>query len=154
MARKSNASKFIDDINNYLLNSLNKNTTKEYRLGNDIWCSKADLFLADKKNKIFIEVDEGQPHPDTNVLKYWYWMETENIKSKVLLIHVFGSYFYNNNYRSRSQLCRFLVDKMKVQFDNFEYIPVPRDVQHSYDENWTLSSLADETKEILKKRLK
>ena len=42
--------------------------------------------------------------PDTNVTKYWFWIEKMKIKEKIILIHVFGSEFYNNNYRSRVEL--------------------------------------------------
>lgn len=98
------------------------------------------------KAKLFIEIEEGQPHPDTNVTKYWRWMEVENVKDKIILIQVFASEFYDNNYRSRTILCDFIAKKIKESNSNFLYIPIPKEKQHKYSRNWQISDLFDEVK--------
>jgi hypothetical protein len=48
-----------------------------------------DVWLEVTPNRyLFVEVENGQNHPDTNVLKVWPWLE-ENPDKSVFLIHAF-----------------------------------------------------------------
>jgi hypothetical protein len=146
ITRRNNASSFIKAIKDYVEGELGLKCKTEYRLGEDKWCSMADIAIEFSKAKLFIEIEEGQTHPDTNVTKYWNWMEKENIKDKIILIQVFGSKFYDNNYRSRAILCDFIARKIKESNPNFLYISIPKETQHKYSENWQISELFDEVK--------
>ena len=148
--RKNNASKFIALIKDYLQDKLHLSPKTEYKLGNHAWSSKADIAIELGKNKFFVEVEEGQNHPDTNVTKYWSWIEKEKISNKVILIQIFGSDFYDNNYRSRTELCKFIADKIKETGFDFIYIPIPEERQHKYNENWQIFDLLDQTKRKIK----
>src|SRR6185503_6087840 len=92
--RRDDAKRFIRQIKEYLETKFGLEPKCECRLGDYRWCPKADLFVEFKGVKLFIEVEGCQPHPDTNVTKYWYWIEKTKVKGKIVLIHVFGHEFY------------------------------------------------------------
>ena len=76
--------------------------------------------IADKHAKIndkkflFLEVETSQKHPDTNVLKYWPYLE-ENRKIKIFLIHSFLTNEINRN-GSRINLAEWLANKLQKRF--------------------------------------
>ena len=147
--RRDGAKKFIREIKKYLESEYQLQPKCECLLGTDRWCSKADIFIEFKGIKLFIEVEESQPHPDTNVAKYWYWIDQTKPKGKVVLIHVFGHEFYDNNYRSRTVLCDFLAKKIRKQGINFVYRPIPLEKHHAWSEKWLIFDLLKLTKETI-----
>ena len=54
---------------------------------------------------IFVEVERGQKHPQTNVLEYWPWLEQDPTQ-RILLIHLF------DRNRSRRELTAWTAEKM------------------------------------------
>lgn len=83
---------------------------------------KSDIVISLDKRTIFIEVEESQHHPDTNVSKYWYSIESNEIKeSPILLIQIFGKLFYKDNYKSRVELSKFIAKKIKKEYPWFGY---------------------------------
>lgn len=153
MRRSTAAKKFIKELAKYTVNTLRKKPIVEYSLGTKKWRSFSDLCIPARRSKVFIEIEEGQLHPDTNVTKYWYWLEQERIKDKIFLIHVFGSKFYDDSYRSRTQLCGFVAKKISKSF-NFKYIPIPKEKHHPYEESWRLHNLLTPTKKAIRKVVK
>jgi len=154
--KKMTAKQFIRHIDKYIKNTLKLDSKCEYRLGEARWSHKADIEVEISKPKmqLFIEVDGEQPHPDTNVTKYWYWMNKNKISKKVVLIHIFGTAFYDSNYRSRSELCNFIANKMHHEFRNFVYISVPKSKHHRSDGKWKLSDLLLPTKRAIRNIVK
>ncbi len=148
--RQSDARKFIRQISNYLEKEHGLPPQHEYPLGKDRWCSKSDIYVESKGRKLFIEVEGNQPHPDTNVTKYWYWIERTKKTEKVILIHVFGNKFYNNNYRSRTVLCSFIAQKIRKAGYNFFYYPVPVNKHHVWSKSWSILKLLELTKKQIK----
>jgi len=150
--KKTDAKRFIMQIQKYLANTLKIDSKTEYLLGTDRWSHKSDIFAEIKKPKmfLFVEVEGEQSHPDTNVTKYWYWMEKNKIDKKVTLVHVFGSIFYGNNYKSRSELCGFIARKIRNAHRNFVYIPIPKSKHYKDDGTWKLSGLIEQTKNVIK----
>lgn len=73
-------------------------------------------------NRIFVEIEEGQKHPEGNVAKYWWWIEKKHISrdkniKKVVLIQLFGKRFQNGaTNKSRVEVCKFLASKMKKSY--------------------------------------
>lgn len=73
-------------------------------------------------NRIFVEIEEGQKHPEGNVAKYWWWIEEKHISrdkniKKLVLIQLFGKRFQNGaNNKSRVEVCKFLASKMKKSY--------------------------------------
>lgn len=151
ISRRDDAKKFIQGVQAYLEADHHLRPKCEHRLGTDRWCSKADIFVEFKDVKLFVEVEGSQPHPDTNVTKYWYWIDQTKPKGKVVLIHVFGHEFYDNNYRSRTALCDFLAEKIRRQGVDFVYCPIPVDKHHPWSERWLISDLLDSTKKEINK---
>lgn len=152
--RRDDAKRFIQEIKIYLEKEHHLQPQCECLLGTDRWCSKADIFVEFKGMKLFVEVEGSQPHPDTNVTKYWYWIDQTKPKGKVVLIHIFGHEFYDNNYRSRTVLCDFLAKKIQEQGIDFVYRPIPVDRQHPWSEKWLISDLLDSAKNEIKEFLR
>jgi len=149
MQRKTAAKKFIKELAKYTANTLRQKPIPEYSLGREKWRYFSDLYIPVRKSKVFIEVEEGQPHPDTNVTKYWFWLDQQKIKDRIFLIHVFGSQFYDDSYRSRTQLCDFVAKKISKSF-NFKYIPIPKEKHHPYKASWRLHNLLALTKKEIR----
>ena len=85
------------------------------------WSPKPDIDLPlDKETRIFIEIEDTQSHPESNVLKYWWWMEFEEAGTrearrqlkKVVLIQVFGKQFRGENLKLKIDLCKFIATRM------------------------------------------
>ena len=103
------------------------NSKEEYLFPKDKLVSyKADIAIHLAENqRIFIEVEETQSHPDSNVLKYWLYL-TRNQNIKVDLIHIFGREFTSTkrNYKSKIKSSRFLARKMQQDLGlRFNYHP-------------------------------
>jgi len=152
--RRDDAKRFIQRIKTYLETEYHLKPKCECLLGTNRWRSKADIFVELKGVKLFIEVEGSQPHPDTNVAKYWYWIDQTKPKGKVVLIHVFGHEFYDNNYRSRTLLCGFLARKIRKQGINFVYRPIPIDKHHPWSEKWLISDLLKLTRKEINRLIK
>jgi len=150
--KRSYAKQFIMRIQEYLINTLKLDPKTEYRLGAYKWSHKADIFVEIKKLKmfLFVEVEGEQSHPDTNVTKYWYWMEKKIIDNKVVLVHVFGPIFYNNNYKSRSELCDFIARKIKREHRNFIYFSIPKSKNYKVDKMPKQSAWLEQTKNVIR----
>lgn len=86
-----------------------------------------------KKNDVLIllEVESGQKHPNTNVVKLWPYLESET-KAKIMFIHVFTP--ENNAPKNRLRLCNYIGNKLEDIFpDRFRY----------YKYNWAESCKQD-----------
>ena len=73
---------------------------------------------------IFVEVENRQKHPQTNVLKIWPFLE-ENPSIKILLIHIILPQKIKKHEpsKNRLKLCKFVGDKLEKLFnDRFRYI--------------------------------
>lgn len=69
---------------------------------------------------IFVEVENKQKHPDTNVLKYWPFLESAPTASLVL-IQAF-SVSSPGSKGSRNSLVKWLAERMENQFpERFKY---------------------------------
>ena len=104
----------IDNKDEWHLNPGNLKTS----FRSDIQISK------DNDNLLCIEIEEAQPHPDTNVTKYWPFLEA-NPQTRVTLLQIFGRGFMetDNNYASRMQLCKFVANKLEAMYPNrFKYV--------------------------------
>ena len=61
---------------------------------------------------VYLEVEQGQQHPDTNVLKYWPWIE-ERPDVRVTLIQVFGPWS-SKRRGNRSELAKWVGARMEA----------------------------------------
>jgi hypothetical protein len=67
---------------------------------------------------IYYEIENGQHHPDTNVLKYWPILE-EHIELKIILIQWLQR---KPKSRNRWELSKFVARKMEIELRNrFKY---------------------------------
>lgn len=139
------STEFIIKICKFLSKELRLEPQREYRLGDSKCDCMADVFFQVGNAVVFIEVEEGQPHPDTNLTKYWYWIEQKKIKSPVYLIQIFGKEFYDKNYISRTRLCDFIAQKINKS-KNFYYFSIPKNKHHPKEKDWQIFSLLEETK--------
>jgi len=94
-----------------------KFTDKELSL--DGW-GHADNYVFLDNNKLLIaEIEIGQKHPTTNILKLWPFLEN-NPKLSIFLIHVLTN--ENNVSKNRLKICHFLGDKLeKLYPKRFRY---------------------------------
>ena len=74
---------------------------------------RVDFFSYYKNILVLMEVEKGQKHPNTNVLKLWPYLE-ENPGQKILLIHVIRS--DNQAPKNRLALCEFTGEKLEKMF--------------------------------------
>lgn len=83
------------------------------------WGDVDNYVVIDKNTFIFLECENAQKHPNTNVLKLFPYLE-ENPEISITLIHFF--FKENKAPNNRLALCDFIADKMKTQFgDRFNY---------------------------------
>ena len=81
---------------------------------------EADIFIeGNNGTQIAFELESNQPHPDTNVIKYWRWIKEHNIRNRIVLIHIYGSLFNNENYIARVRNTDFVAQQIKAK--NFQY---------------------------------
>ena len=78
---------------------------------------RADALLTDGNVLLALEVEVKQPHPDTNVGKYWLLSEHHPYE-KVILFHVYTPAY--NSYGWRKTLGEFYASKMAMELP-FEY---------------------------------
>lgn len=150
MPKQSSAVKFVGALKEYLKKDFGIDSIPEYHLGHERYSFKSDLYFEVSGINIFIEVEDRQPHPDTNVSKYWQWVEENSIKLPVVLVQIFGKEFYGNNYRSRAELCTFIAEKIKKAGINLSYVSLKPDMLLKNSEDWSIAELFSKTKNILK----
>ncbi|MBT4399516.1 MAG: hypothetical protein HOD37_08525 [Bacteroidetes bacterium] len=69
---------------------------------------------------ILLEVEKGQKHPCTNVIKVWPYLE-ENPELKIFLIQIVRQ--ENKAPKNRIALCKYMGKKMESEFPNrFKYL--------------------------------
>jgi hypothetical protein len=69
---------------------------------------------------VLLEIEKGQKHPNTNVLKVWPFLE-ENREIKILLIQIIHP--ENKAPKNRLQLCKFTGKKLEEIYpDRFKYL--------------------------------
>jgi hypothetical protein len=79
-----------------------------------------DFYCYHEQVLILIEIEKGQKHPNTNVLKIWPYLE-ENLDQKILLIQLIRP--ENNAPKNRLRLCKFTGKQLEKLFPNkFKYI--------------------------------
>ena len=115
-------------------------TLLKEQLGDSVWPREYPLFPGDRTSfkadifikgdpQIFVEVDEQQANPDTNVSKYWMYLE-KNPDLKITLIHVFGEIVTGQNYKSRADLAAFIANKIEGATNgSFKYHPIRKELQ-------------------------
>ena len=128
--------------------------SKEVYLSKEKISFKADIQINNDSELIFIEIKESQTHPDTNVSKYWVYLEG-NLNKKVKLIQIFGRGFSEteNNYTSRKKLSEFIAKKIKLAFPkNFAYVPLNlKDFNYSQEDYKNKGTeITDKVIELLK----
>lgn len=97
---------------------------------------EADIYICCRnRNVIFFELEKAQPHPDTNFVKYWRWIEEYKIKNKIILIQIFSPMFNDENYIARVRNIEFL--NKKTSLKNFSYYPVNCLVNKFSEEEFT-----------------
>jgi len=65
--------------------------------------------ITDGRVLLAIEVEAGQPHPDTNVGKYWLLYERRRYQ-RIVLFHIYTPLF--DSYNSRKELASFYETRM------------------------------------------
>ena len=83
---------------------------------------KSDGMLTDGKKLMVVEIEASQPHPDTNVGKYWLLYEKYKKYNKIIVIHIYTPKFRVSSYKWRRELAKFYVKKMKDNGVPIEYI--------------------------------
>lgn len=110
--------KFPTEICNQLKEYF-KEGVKERKFSKDTWAFKSDFAIGlGQDNWLFVEIENAQPHPDTNVSKYWTLLD-KNKDVNITLIQIFGKRFLEeskNDYRSRLDLCKFIADKIHKEY--------------------------------------
>jgi len=134
-----------------------KAISKEVYLSKEKFSFKADIQINNSSEVIFIEIEESQTHPDTNVSKYWGYLES-NPNRKVKLIQIFGRGFSEteNNYASRKKLSEFIAKKIKLAFPkDFEYVPLNlKDFNYSPEDYKSKGAeITDKVVELLKEHI-
>tara|TARA_Y100000591_G_C21502163_1_gene530483 strand:+ start:164 stop:568 length:405 start_codon:yes stop_codon:yes gene_type:complete len=81
---------------------------------------RVDFYAYHNDILVLIEVEKGQKHPNTNVLKLWPYIE-ENPDQKMFLIHVIRN--ENKAPKNRLALCDFTGKKLENIFPTqFSYM--------------------------------
>jgi hypothetical protein len=85
---------------------------------------KADIAIHPNDNELLIvEIEEKQSSPDTNVSKYWMYLQ-DHPEKKIKIIQVFGEIFHASpqGYHSRKELAGFIAGQMEnIYKDRFSY---------------------------------
>ena len=90
---------------------------EEYKLGK--W-GNADFFYKKDYLLVLLEVEKGQKHPNTNVIKLWPYLE-DNPELKVLLIQIIRD--ENKAPKNRLALCKYFGKRMEQEFpDRFRFV--------------------------------
>ncbi|RKD12364.1 hypothetical protein BCY91_11975 [Pelobium manganitolerans] len=99
---------------------------EDYEFQLNDWGESDNYCQIDDNTFIFLECECTQKHPNTNILKYWPFLE-ENKDYKVILFH----YFYPENKapKNRIRLCRFTASKLEAIFqERFQYVYLCEDI--------------------------
>ena len=87
---------------------------------------EVDFYSEQDDVLILLEVEKGQKHPNTNVLKVWPFLE-EYPEQKVLLIQIIR--LENKAPKNRLKLCEFTGKKLEELFPNrFRYYKFNADI--------------------------
>ncbi|MFV1883025.1 MAG: hypothetical protein ACMZ7B_00840 [Balneola sp.] len=101
---------------------------KEYSL--EGW-GEVDFYCYHDEVLVLIEIEKGQKHPNTNVLKLWPYLE-DHPEQFVLLIQIIRP--ENKAPKNRVKLCQFTGIKLENLFKNrFRYIFVNQKVGDSME---------------------
>ena len=99
----------------------------------DFFCKHEDVLM-------LLEIEKGQKHPNTNVLKVWPFLN-ENPNQKILLIQIIRP--ENNAPKNRLKLCKYTGKKLEELYKGrFAYIYY----------NWH-PDILDELKQKIEKKL-
>lgn len=112
--------------------------TNELKLGK--W-GNVDFYSQHENLLVLLEVEKGQKHPNTNVIKVWPYLE-ENPNLKILLIQIIRQ--ENKAPKNRIALCKYMGKKIESEYpDRFRFV----------FRNWH-NELAIEIKEQVQNKLK
>ncbi len=112
--------------------------SNELQLGR--W-GNVDFFSKQENLLVLLEVEKGQKHPNTNVIKIWPYLE-ENPELKVVLIQIIRP--ENKAPKNRIALCKYTGKKIESEFpDRFRFV----------FRNWH-NDLAMEIKEQVQEKIK
>jgi len=90
------------------------------------WGEVDNYFQMNNNTFLFVECENSQKHPNTNVLKLWPFIE-ENEEYKIILFHFF--FRKNKAPKNRLKLCDFTASKIRQAYPNrFQYINLESDV--------------------------
>ena len=88
-------------------------------LTGNFWGFPDGMDLLNEESILYYEIEEGQHHPDTNVLKYWPVLD-ENPSSKIILVQWLRKKPKSPN---RWKLAQFVARKIAENLPNrFQYI--------------------------------
>ncbi len=109
---------------------------KEFKL--NCW-GQADFYCLHEGVLVLLEIEKGQKHPNTNVLKVWPYLD-EYPEKKILLIQLIRE--ENRAPKNRLNLCKFTGKKLEEMYaGRFSYV--------NYD--WSVNILNDLQREIEQK---
>ena len=107
------------DISRILENELGVSFSNyEFKL--DSWGDVDNYCELNNGDLLLLECEQGQKHPNTNVLKLYPYLE-QHPKKRIVLIH----YFFpeNKSPKNRLALCDFIAKKMEILFNGrFQYV--------------------------------
>ena len=85
----------------------------------------ADLGIVLPSQLIFLEVDNSGTPVDTNVSKYWPWLETQRPATPVLLIHVLNPLtFQGKSYSAHIVIANFIAEQITKVWPGFRYVQI------------------------------
>lgn len=83
------------------------------------WGNADNYCIIDQDLLLLMEVEVGQKHPTTNIIKIWPYLE-QNKSLKIILVHLITD--PSKISRNRLMLCHFIGQKMETEFDSrFRY---------------------------------
>jgi hypothetical protein len=99
------------------------------RLGGNFWGFPDGMDLLGEDQFLYFEIEEGQHHPSTNVLKYWPILE-ESPSIRIILVQWIRKKPKSPN---RWKLAQFVGAKMMLEFpDRFQYVFLQNDDEENY----------------------
>ena len=101
----------VTEENQFIANCLGIDfESSELKLGK--W-GNVDFYSQHGNILVLLEVEKGQKHPSTNVIKVWPYLE-ENPDLKILLIQIVRQ--ENNAPKNRIALCKYIGKKIESEF--------------------------------------
>jgi len=136
--------KSIDEITEKIQDKFKmKFEKKQFPLGE--WGNVDRCHLVNSNKCIFLEIEKGQSHPDTNVSKVWPYLR-ENRRVQILLIQVFFAECLKK-YKSRVLLSKWIGCELEKRFyRRFHYFRI----MLSGREMHGIKKLREEVKEFCK----